>query len=181
VKLVFAIGLLSGVLLAGASHAWVDRDGTLLPNAEYRMNTGAFSAWLLLVDDEEEFFRRWEALSPVANIETADRIERGQFITAFVIFGGCAKDSVGRCDVAVDFRIKNPDGTDYVFIPNQRAWDNYSGPEPGILVLSRAYLKIRIEPDEFLGEYRVEATLRDVNADRSILLGSAFVAYDPTQ
>lgn len=177
-KLTVAIGLLFGLSLAGDSRAWIDRDGTTLPDAEFRKHIGAFSAWLLLVDDEEDFFRRWDALTPLAHIDTAHRVERGRFITVFVIFGGCAKDSVGRCDVGVDFRIRNPDGTDYSFIPDQRAWDNYSGPEPGIPVLSQAYLKIRIEPDEYVGEYSVEATVRDLNADTSILLRSAFVAYD---
>jgi hypothetical protein len=56
-----------------------------------------------------------------------------------------------------------PDGKEYGGQPDAAAWPNLPAPGDGILQLSQASLRIRIEPKDPTGRYLVKAQVRDRN------------------
>jgi len=170
-----AIALLS---IAASADGWRDKSGELIPDTPDRKSDGDFGASLLLVDDEEKFFKTWETPTPTVQIETATRAERNKFMTVVVIFSGCEKNAEGGCDLEGGFEIVQPDGEIYASIPSRRAWPPDAFPEPGILYMSELFLRIRIEPGELLGEYTVRAWLEDLMSGKRLDLESNFVAYE---
>jgi len=160
------------------AHAWIDRDGKIIADSNNRKSIGDFGAWLILVDDEKSFFKAWETPTPVVNIDTADKVQRNKPIILLVVFSGCKVDKYGNCSLVVDFTITQPDGTEYADIPNQPLWSNKTAPKKGMLVMGEAYLRIRIEPHEKLGTYKVHAIVKDLNDNKKISLASNFTSYD---
>jgi len=76
----------------------------------------------------------------------------------------------------VRFRITQPDGKVYAEMPIQEAW--VGKPAPAKLGMSVGYIKLRIEPDELLGEYEINATVIDKNSKDTLELSSVFLATE---
>lgn len=154
---------------------WRDtQTGKPLADTEWRKAVDGLGAALLVTADEEAFLKEWtntpESRSPT--VKPASKVRRGAVVTALVLFSGCG-DAGGNCDAAVDFKVLNPDGSVYGDVPGNRAW---SGPAPksGIVVLSSAHLRIRIEPKDQRGEYTVIGVLREAGGKRAVSLKQQF-------
>jgi hypothetical protein len=178
IRRTFLIGLMLTLASNAFSEGWINRDGTPVPDELNRKADGKFGAWLVLIDDEEKFFREWETTQATVQIETASRIERNKFITAIVVFSGCSSNPEGGCDVSGSFEITQPDDSNYAFIPPQRAWPKNTPLAEGNLLMSQLYLRIRIEPGEPLGIYTVRAILEDLMTGKELILEAPFEAYE---
>ena len=53
---------------------------------------------------------------------TADKIERNKIISLFVVFGACAVDADGNCDLKMQITAYQPDGTIYAKLPIYEIW-----------------------------------------------------------
>lgn len=141
-----------------------------------------FGAMLILSDRPEEFLEAWDrpaapGYRPV--VRRVARVRPGDEITALVLFVRCQPDPAGRCDARVDFTVLAPDGSPWARHPDQGLWDA-PPPRGGNLQLGQARLAFRIGPGDPLGEWAVEAQLRDRVSGRDLVLREALqVAVDP--
>jgi len=90
--------------------------------------------------------------------------ERGQSMSAVLLFGGCKPNAVGDCDVEVDIVAHAPDGSVYGQMQGAELWVRKPAPLPGNSQLGVSYMAIVIEPQDAAGTYRVTAVARDRNA-----------------
>lgn len=165
--------------LPGLSPAgWKDMQGKPLEDTEWMKSHGDFGAQLLLITDEQAFFKRWETPSKVVSFDTASIVHRGQPLITPIIFSGCTADAQGHCQVSADFKILRPDGTAYAELPQVGLWQNRPPPPPGLLELGVGYIKVVIEPEDPAGTYTVEAQVKDAVGHAAFVLTQRFTVPD---
>lgn len=159
-----------------AFAGWINKQGEKLPETESRKSTGEFGAQLIFVGDENQLFKRWATPSDTVDVKTIDSVKVNGEVNAFVIFSGCKADNKGNCSVEMRFRVIQPDGKVYAETPSMEVWDGKPAPRGKSLELSVQYLKVRIEPNDQLGQYVVYAQVRDNNTGVVLQLQSPFIA-----
>jgi len=170
-KLFLLIFLSASLMLsAGVSGQWRDRQGHPLEDTASMKSNGDFGAQLIVIGDEEAFFRRWLTPSAEVRLDTVSEVERGGSVIVPVIFSGCRADASGNCDVTADYTILRPDGSVYAESNQVEIWRNRPAPPPGLLELAVEYMKLIIEPSDPEGAYTILARVTDHVLDVSLVL-----------
>ena len=160
-------------LLAATAHAQWRDEGKTVPDTEWSKSAGEFGAMLLVTDDPEGFFKRWDKPpSPdyKPEIETVSTARRGETVMAIIIFTGCASNPKGNCVSEVDFKVLNPDGSLYGDLKKGELWKDKPAPPDPYLQVSVANLAFKIEEDDPFGTYQLEAVVRDMVAKKQLKL-----------
>jgi hypothetical protein len=174
--LLFAIFL----VLSGAAEAgWIDKQGNPIPDSDNMKSVGELIAQLIITDNEAQVFKNWGTPSESVYFPTADKIKRNKIITALVVFGGCATDEKGNCDLRMKITVFQPDGAVYSKLPVMEVWSGKPPPPNRSLGLSADYMRVIIENNEPLGTYRVETKVSDMISGESMVLSSHFTAVKP--
>lgn len=169
-----ALVLLSATVNAG----WIDKQGNNIPDSGHMKSSKDFIAQLVITDNEAKVLKNWNTPSEGVHFPTADKIERNKIITAFIVFGGCSVDKQGNCDLKMQITVYQPDGSLYSKLPVMEVWTGKPVPPNRSLGLSADYMRVIIEDDEPLGEYRIETKIMDKNSGVSMLLSSHFLAIE---
>ena len=139
-----------------------------------RKAVGGFGAHLILADRPQAFVQEWRnPPSGKPQLWFATEAKRGEPLAAFIIFAGCLPDSGGICNAEVDFRIYKPDGSLYAERAGLELWKKAAPPATNTQ-LSTANMVIRLQPNDPAGEYKVKASLRDLNRDVSFEIEEKF-------
>jgi len=163
------------LVIPSISHGkWNDGQGNLVEDTEWMKSSGDFGAQLLLIGDENEFFKRWETPSVTVKFQTVSEINRGEPLITPIIFSGCYVNESGNCMVSAALKILRPDGSTYADMPQVEIWENKPPPPKGILELGVGYLKVIIEPEDPDGTYTVEAKVTDNVKKSSFVLTRTF-------
>jgi hypothetical protein len=160
------------------SAQWIDKSGKRIPDSNSVKSSKDFIAQLILTTNEQELFKKWATPSQTVNVSTSEVVERNNPISAFIIFGGCAVDSHGKCNLVASFKVYQPDGKIYANTPEMEVWIDKPIPPNRTIELSVAYLKIVIENGELLGKYRIQANVTDKNSDQYVILTNEFKAIE---
>ena len=99
---------------------------------------------------------------------------RGKFLSALLMFKGCAADAAGNCNAEVDIIAYDPKGNVYGKMMGVELWQAKPAPSAGFTQLSRSYMGIEIEPKDPIGTYRVVAIARDKNSKRETRAETTF-------
>jgi len=174
----FTVLLLIFLVSVHSHAAWKDKEGNVLDDTEWMKSSGDFGAQLVLIGDEDEFFKRWETPSKDVHINTTFQITRGESLIAPVIFSGCSTNEDGKCNVVMDYSVTKPDGTSYAELKDVEVWIDKPAPPEGILELSVGHIKIVIEPDDLLGTYSVAAKITDKVLKSSLGLTQKFTVKE---
>lgn len=170
-----ALVLAGGALAAFAASN--DPPGASRGEPAAQQSAGAFSAALILARDDQELLGRWSgARHESVDADGVRSIAAGGRASAFVVFGGCAPDASGRCDVTMRLRVKRPDGTTAAATPPLEVWQHKAPPAARTLQLSAQYLKIEVEPSDPAGRYVVAADVKDHVSGASLQLATSFTA-----
>lgn len=171
-KLLFFVTL---ALINGISNAqWYEGEGDerkLAPSETWQGSSGEFGAMIMLTNDAEDFFNQWNKPASTEYkpaLVTVDEARRGDVVVAIVLFSGCGADKYGNCNSKVDYKVINPDGSVYANISDGELWVNKPTVPSGSMQVSVKNLGFEIELDDQLGEYRIEATVRDLVKDVEI-------------
>jgi hypothetical protein len=139
-------------------------EGRASDDASWRKTAGVFGAMLLVTPDADRFFgtiRTALERGEEPEVETTLRVRRGDSVSAVIVISRCAVDAAGNCDTVVDYRVLAPDGSEYARFTGAEVWSGKPGPPAGVLQPGVTNLDLEIEPDDALGEDRVEATVWD--------------------
>jgi hypothetical protein len=155
------------LLAPGPARAQWREDGKVVPDTPWRKAAGGFGAMLLLTDKPEEFLEAWSRppspdYRPVLQSTTTS--QRGGQVASVVVFRGCKPDKAGNCNAEVDYRLLRPDKTVYGEMNDIELWRGRPAPDPSRLQVGVGVFALRIEPEDPLGTYTFEATVRDLNA-----------------
>ena len=177
-RILLALAMFS-VCAAPLSFAgWIDKQGNAIPDSDHMKSAGDLVAQLVVTDNESEALKNWGTPSESVYFPTTDKIERNKMVSVFVVFGGCAPDQTGNCDLRMKITIFQPDGTVYSQLPEMEVWSNKPVPANRSLGLSVDYIRVRIEAKEPLGPYRVQTEVTDRVSGSQMLLASKFVAVE---
>ncbi len=155
---------------------WIERSGEKLSDTAFRKSDGSFSSWLVLVQDDQALYSAWQKPGASVRVNESEQVRINEPISAFIVFSGCEADSSGNCDVQMRFRVLAPDGSVYAESPPMEVWQGKKAPNAQLLELSVGYLKVAIEPHEQLGNYQVEAQVKDLVSGKVLLLQKPFRA-----
>ncbi|HVS17897.1 MAG TPA: hypothetical protein VMT18_04795 [Planctomycetota bacterium] len=117
----------------------------------------------LVLSIDLTFWDRWD-YSSASRPELAEtaRVVRGQHFAPHVFVANPRIDDDGAARLRQDLRILRPDGTVYF---EELDHDAHSGPfTRGNLLRTQTFVGIGFEPEDALGTYRAEATIRDLVA-----------------
>jgi hypothetical protein len=178
-KIINIAGLIVAVLLSSLSIAgWVDKQGNSIPDSDHMKSADGLVAQLVITDDEAQLLKNWSTPSESVYFPTADKIERNKILTAFIVFGGCAVDADGNCDLQMQMTVYKPDGSVYSTLPVMEVWSGKPVPPGRTLGLSVAYLRVVIEPEDPLGRYWIDANVMDEISGDGMLLTAYFTAVE---
>ena len=166
------------VCTSAANANWVDKQGNIVPDSDNMKSSRGLIVQQVTTDNEQEVLKNWGTPSQTVYFPTSDRIERNKIITTFMVFGGCATDSDGNCNLRMQITVYQPDGKIYSKLPNMEVWSGKPVPPNKSLGLSVDYMRVIIEDGEQLGKYRIDTKIIDINSDNNILLTSYFTAIE---
>jgi len=138
---------------------WISRDKQPLVDTEYRKAKKGFGS-ILVITNEPDFFEKWSTPSETFEYATLKNVKKGEYFIIAIIFINPGVSSGGNTNITYDVKITNPDGTAYAHVPNLNVW-NRKPPNVNTLGLSEGYLTIKMEPEDQVGKYKVETTVRD--------------------
>ena len=164
-----------------ANAGWVDKQGNKIPDSDNMKSAGDLIAQLVITDNEPQVLKNWGTPSQSVYFPTADKIERNKIITAFIVFGCCAVDANGNCDLRMQITVYQPDGKVYSKLPVMEVWSGKPVPPNRSLGLSVEYMRVIIEPGEQLGKYKIDTKVIDKISSNNMILTSHFTAVEASE
>lgn len=95
-------------------------------------------------------------------VPESPRVVKKQYFAAYVFFTHYTPDEKGSARIRFDIRVAKPDGTTYFAEKDLAAFSGRVDDFEGVL-LTRTILHVCFEPEDALGEYAVEVSVRDDN------------------
>ncbi len=188
----FALALLVTLFPTAADAQWRTRDGAKLEDTPSQQSEHGFGAMLQIASEAESrrFHEEWygTATEHSPKLQTTDSARRGETVSVLVLYAGCALDNAtpeiiaaGKaiCGAQLRLRVVAPDGKDYTNLEEMSLAQAQPSAPGHILQLSPVELKIRFEPEDAFGDYRIEARIDHPDKD-SLLQLSATVTLKPT-
>ena len=160
------------VLCPSCSYSQWKENGERIEDTASRKAVNGFGANLVLADRPKEFMQEWSRPEK-PELWSTSIAKRGIPIAAFIFFAGCLPDSQGICNTEVDFQVFKPDGSLWAERKGLELWKKVAPPAANTQ-LSTANIIIRIQPNDPAGEYKVKASVRDVNRDVNFGLEGKF-------
>ena len=179
------LALLFALAPMTADAGWRTRDGVMLEDTPSQQSERGFGAMLQIATEAESnrFHEEWygTATDHSPKLQTVDSARRGETVSVLVLYVGCALDDATQdsiatgkapCGAQLRLRVVAPDGSDYSN-PEEMSLSQSQPSAPGhILQLSPVELKIRFEPEDALGDYRIEARIDHPDKDSLLQLST---------
>ncbi|NOT89382.1 MAG: hypothetical protein HOP03_14550 [Lysobacter sp.] len=180
-----ALALLLALAATTADAGWRTPDGVMLEDTPSQQSERGFGAMLQVATEAESkrFHEEWygTATDHSPKLQTTDSARRGDTVSVLVLYAGCALDDAAQdtiaankapCGAQLRLRVVAPDGSDYGN-PEEMSLAQSQPSAPGhILQLSPVELKIRFEPGDALGDYRIEARIDHPDKDSLLQLST---------
>lgn len=176
-KLYAALLLAFSILASPASAQWRE-DGKVIPDTSWSKSDGDFGAMLAFTDKPDELYAAWEKPGPTVHWTQTTTAVRGIPIVAVVLFGGCAADPAGKCNLVGRFITTTPAGKPYGDPIDTDIWVGLPGPTGKNLQLSHSHMGLVIDPDDELGVYKVRLELVDRVSKKTMNLERQFTAVE---
>ncbi len=180
-KIIMAVSLLFTASTI-VNAALVNNHDNTIADSSLNQSIETISAKLILSDNEALLLKNWATPSQKVYLPSSNKIEINKPLSIFVLFGKCAVNSEGNCDLKMKITVYKPDGTVYSSDqPLMEVWSGKPPPRNKRLGLSVDYTRIIIEPGEPFGKYKVDAKIIDQVNGASMVLNSQFTATEVAQ
>lgn len=147
-------------------------DGKTIADTEYRKSIENFYAQLVITNREELYLENWDAPSEGIYLPTTDRVQKGQIITAFIAFNGCAQNESGNCELTYKIKVLRPDGGLFADLPSDRPT-----PKEDFFGLNIGYVRLIVRPYNQTGKYTFVADVQDHVSGTHLSLTNSVVVY----
>lgn len=132
---------------------------------------GRLNAELILTDDPKRLRQDWESPQENLTLITVDRVRQSQSIHGYVIFSGCTPNAEHKCTIGLSYKVFFPDGSLHSmsttgFPLNSADYE----PDPALSF----GIAVAIAPEHPVGDYTIQARVRDLNTDSTLELQRAF-------
>ena len=164
------------LITTSANAGWIDKQGHKIPDSPHMKSVGHLIAQLVITDNEAQVLKNWGTPSESVYFPVADKIEKNKIITAFVVFGGCATDANGHCNLRMQISVYKPDGSVYSNLPIMEVWSGKPAPPNKILGLSVDYMRVIIESQDPFGQYKIDTKIIDEVSGNRMTLTAYFTA-----
>ena len=179
------LALLFALAPTTVDAGWRTPDGNMLEDTPSQQSERGFGAMLQIATEAESkrFQEEWygTATDHSPKLQTTDSARRGDTVSILVLYAGCALDDATQdaiatgkapCGAQLRLRVVAPDGSDYA-APEEMSLSQSQPSAPGhIMQLSPVELKIRFEPEDALGDYRIEARIDHPGKDSLLQLST---------
>lgn len=128
------------------------------PGAESMGNAGGLGVQLVLTADEQGFRQAWNQAAP-PKLRVTGTVRRGAPVSAMLIFGGCAPNAAGVCDLESEFLLDGPDGS-RVPAGSGPIWQG-KPLAPGRFQLGTLAVTMSFDQADPVGDYRIAAKVKD--------------------
>ena len=128
--------------------------------------------WLIKPND---FFEKWNT-PETPKMAVTKTAKRNIPISTVILFINPGVNEKNECDVVYDMVIKRPDGGVYSDLKDVEAWCNKPPPPKNQIQLAVQNIGIDIEDKDPLGEYTVDAIVKDKIKKVELSLHQEFVA-----
>lgn len=179
------LALLAVLVPATATAQWRTRDGAKVEDTPSQQSEHGFGAMLQIATEAESrrFHEEWygTASDHAPQLQTTDSVRRGETVSVLVLYAGCALDDVSEetitageapCDAHLRLRVVAPDGKDYTDAEELSLARSQPAAPAHIVQLSPVELKINFEPEDALGDYRIEARIDHPDKDALLQLST---------
>ncbi|MFC3816464.1 hypothetical protein [Lysobacter sp. GCM10012299] len=161
--------------VATAQSGWIDMQGNRLPDTGTAKSRDGFSASVLITPDKD-WQEKWNTPpETVPKFSTAKEVSLGGEIFILTFLANPKVDGQGMTDVACDFIVVRPDGSDSTRDLDMPCFKGKLLGDPTSVYLSAAVLKFVAEPADPRGEWSVAITVKDRLRGVEIPLRTAFV------
>lgn len=181
------VALLAAATVAGdAAAQWRDREGRVVAETPSERHDKGFGAMLRIATlaESERFHEEWynTATDHAPTLATTDTAVRGDTVSILILYAGCAPPDADEADIAarrvacpamLDLRILAPDGSEYGHPEETSLAQNQPAGPAGIVQLSPVEVRIRFEPEDPLGVYRIEARIDEPERDAVLELSTS--------
>ena len=171
---------LSGALLLllccnGASLAqWRTQDGAPLPDTEARRTVDGFGV-MLLVTPDEDWQAKWNTPQHVTpQFREAKVVRRGGKLTILIFYVNPKPDAANRINVRCDIHLRRPNGTISADLKDIVCAEGPLLGEASNVRLAAPVIGFIGEPDDPLGEWRVEVSLTDAIRGATVPVRTSF-------
>lgn len=134
------------------------------PNLAQPVSSTSLSVNVIVTAQGDALFRAWDRGTPGFSVVPVQNPQRGQFLSAVVLFSGCKPDIAGNCNAEMDITAYDPRGNKYGAMPKAELWKAKPAPMRAATQLSREYMGVVIEPGDLAGIYRIVVVARDLNS-----------------
>lgn len=179
------IALLFALAPMTADAGWRTRDGVMLEDTPSQQSERGFGAMLQIATEAEShrFHEEWygTATDHSPKLQTIDSASRGETVSILVLYAGCALDDATQdaiatgkapCGAQLRLRVVAPDGADYTDLEEMSLAQSQPSAPGHVMQLSPVELKIRFEPEDALGDYRIEARIDHPDKDSLLQLST---------
>jgi len=160
------------LLPAGVRAEFMTSDGKTIADTDYRKSAENFGVQLVITNKDKVFPEKWNKSPESIFLPTADKIHKGEVITALIAFKGCTQNKYGDCELTYKLRVLRPDGVIFADLPSDKPVpeDDYFGQNVG-------YVRLVVNPYNQTGTYKFVADVRDHVSGTNFLLTNTVVVY----
>jgi hypothetical protein len=179
------LALLTALAPMTADAQWRTRDGAKLEDTPSQQSERGLGAMLQIATEAESkrFHEEWYGTPTdhAPELQTTGTAHRGDTVSILVLYAGCALDDATQetiaagkapCSAQLRLRVIAPDGSDYTDMEEMSLAQSQPSAPKHIVQLSPVELKIRFEPEDALGDYRVEARIDHPDKDSLLRLST---------
>ncbi|WP_026286592.1 hypothetical protein [Pseudomonas umsongensis] len=140
---------------------WKDSNGNPIPDTESRRTIGEFGGSLLITSDPD-WEKKWNTPAETTPVFTeAQIVSRGERIFALTFFANPKLNANHEANITCDLKATRPNGTESI---NQRDAVCFQGRlkgDPNNMYLAAPVIGFIGEPDDPVGVWTLEITLKD--------------------
>ena len=178
--------LATGLVATNATAQWRDREGNIADDTPSQQHARGFGAMLKIATEAESkrFHDAWYGTPTehAPTLTTTDTAVRGDLVSILILYAGCAPREASDADIAagkiacpamLDLRILAPDGTEYGHAEEMSLAQDQPAATANLLQLSPVEVKLRFEPEDPLGVYRIDARIDEPERDVVLTLSTS--------
>lgn len=166
------------LLLAGGVHAdevtWRGANGEPAGDTDARKSANGFGGWVASTADAD-WLERWERpANGTPSLTESKSVRRGEKLTILIFVLNAAPDAQNQANVRCDLRVTRPDGSRPVDAADVTCLQGELKGPPGGIRIAGPIINFVGEPNDQIGTWTVDVSLKDAVRDTTLALKTTF-------